>query len=152
MKAACTIAVVAASAVASLGLAADAIPPAGAKSLLEIVTNLEKSGYGPFVEASFGRSKWEVEVFKKGTACELHIDPVSGAMKEYHDSGDGPPVATDKPLSEILGIVASAGLTHVVDVSFENREWEVEGYRDGVKRELLVEPQTGRILSDRIDD
>jgi uncharacterized membrane protein YkoI len=139
---------------ASVPLANSAQPPAGDgyKSLLEVVRKLEKT-YSPIVEASFDDGAWEVEAFKGDTAYELTVDPRSGkVLSEFRDFGEAKPPAGSMALSEIIRSLAEADYTDIDEISFERRNWEVEALRDGQKRELHVDPQTGAIASDRVDD
>ena len=39
----------------------------------------------------------------------------------------------------------------VVDVEFDDGIWEIDAYRGKEKRELHVDPRTGKILRDRED-
>ena len=105
------------------------------------------------VDASFDDGNWEVEVYKDGVAFELLVDPSTGAvLSEHRDDAEAMPPKGSKPLSAIVSILLDGGYTDVNDVSFEGRSWEVEARRDGVKRELRVNPETGEVISDRADD
>lgn len=122
-------------------------------SLAEIVSKLEKLGYGPIVEASLDDGSWEVELYKDDLAYELLVDPLTGeVLSEHRDDADLPPGVDAKSLSSILKLLEKAGYRSVVEVSYERRHWEIEAYRGGAKRELRVDPKTGEVLSDRIDD
>jgi uncharacterized membrane protein YkoI len=133
-------------------LAAGAQAPAG-KTLLEIVTTLEREAYGPITEVSLERGRWEVDTYKDGVPVELHIDPATGRILNQHpDEGDPKPPANAKKLSAILKDIEAAGYTQITDVSFETRTWEVEAWRGNAKRELRVDPVTGKIVFDRADD
>ncbi|MGE3637393.1 MAG: PepSY domain-containing protein [Pirellulales bacterium] len=143
----------AALAVTPLVAFADDRLPANSKSLLEIVTTLEKAGYGPIVDASFDDGNWEVEVYRKDTAFELLVNPSTGeVVSEHRDDAEAKPPAGAKLLSEIIKNLVDAGYADVNDVSFEGRTWEVEARRDDVKRELRVNPETAEVISDRADD
>ncbi|MCI0548379.1 MAG: PepSY domain-containing protein [Candidatus Rokubacteria bacterium] len=123
------------------------------KTLLEIVGTLEGQGYGPITEVSRERGTWEVEAYKNGTPYELRVDPATGGIiSEHRDDGDPTPPANARKLSEIVRGLEAAGYTHIDEISFERRTWEVEAVRGGTKRELRVDPITGQVVSDRIDD
>jgi hypothetical protein len=131
----------------------DETPPADAKQLLEIVTSLEEAGYGPIVDVSFDDGTWEVECYREKIAYELLVDPSNGkVVSEHRDDAGATPPADAKLLSEIIASLAKAGYADFNDVSFEGQIWEVEARREGVKRELRVDPKTAEIISDRADD
>jgi hypothetical protein len=122
------------------------------KPILEIVLGLEHDGYGPITEISFEKGRWEVEVYKDGTAYEVLIDPETGKIiAQRLDDGDPKPPAHAKRLSEILQNLETLGYSRISEVSFERSRWEIEAYRDRSKRELRVDPVTGRVVSDRSD-
>jgi hypothetical protein len=56
------------------------------------------------------------------------------------------------PLSTIVLSLEKMGFGPIVEVKFDDGVWEVEAWRDGQKRELKIDPRSGRILSDRLDD
>jgi uncharacterized membrane protein YkoI len=121
--------------------------------LLEIVARLESEGYGPITEISFEKGRWEVEGYKDDTAYKSLIDPATGrtlAQRRHH--GDPKPPANAKKLSEILKSLEAQGYAQIAEVSFEKSHWEIQVYRDRAKRELRVDPVSGRVVSDRADD
>jgi len=133
---------------------ADPPPAAGAKSMLKIVTSLEKAGYGPFTDVSFDDGHWEVEVYKNGVEYELRVDPASGKViaEDRDDDNDAHPTADMKPLSAILQSLQSAGFNPIREVSFERRHWEIEATQNGAKRELHVDPMTAKVTANRADN
>lgn len=66
-------------------------------------------------------------------------------------AGEKPPMDA-KPLSMITQLLEQQGYSPIVEISFDDGRWEVEAYKDGVKRELKVDPSSGDVLSDRPDD
>lgn len=68
-----------------------------------------------------------------------------------------PALADEKPppgamaLSSVLTKLEQQGYTPIVDVSLDNGRWEVETYKGAEKRDLEVDPNTGKILSDQPD-
>jgi uncharacterized membrane protein YkoI len=123
------------------------------KSILDVVKSLEEADYAPITEISFDDGVWEVEAYKGEVAYELSIDPENGeVISEHRDNGDPKPPAKALLLSAIVEAIEKAGYTHVHDVSFERRTWEAEVRRDGMKRELRIDPLTGEIVEDRVDD
>lgn len=122
--------------------------------LIEIVRKLEQQGYGPIHEISRERGNWEVEVMKGKDSYESMVDAKTGEVLSQHsDDPERQPPQGSLPLSELLEKVAKdSGYTDVEEVSFERRYWEIEVRKEGVERELHVDPITAKIISDRIDD
>lgn len=128
-------------------------PPATAKPIADIVEQLEKKGYGPFSEISFDDGYWEVEVYKDDAPYELAVDALTGSVhSEHRDEAEPRPPRDAQPLSRILRTLIKAGHTNIEEVSFERRYWEIELRRQDGKREILVDPTTGEVISDRRDD
>jgi len=148
-----SVAVLSALAAAPFATEAQQRGGSAVKSLVEIVSGVEKGGYGPVVEVSFDDGVWEVEAFKGDTAFELAVDPRSGdVISEHRDYGKRRPPEGSLPLSEIVARLQKSGLTQIDEISFERQSWEVEAFRDNQKRELHVDPLTADIIFDRIDD
>ena len=60
---------------------------------------------------------------------------------------------SDHPMIELRRLHRFFGSTRAVhDVSFEHRTWEAEVRRDGMKRGLRLDPLTGEVVEDRVDD
>jgi uncharacterized membrane protein YkoI len=128
-------------------------PPADAKPITVIVEQLEKDGYGPFIEVSFDDGYWEVEAYKKDVQYELAVDCRTGKIvSEHRDEAEPRPPRDSQPLSEILRRLSKSGNTAIDEVSFEYRYWEVESRRNDGKHEIQVDPKTGKIINDRLDD
>lgn len=62
------------------------------------------------------------------------------------------PAADDKPIVEVVEQLEQQGYGPFSELEFDNGNWEVEAFRQGSKRELHVHPETGEIISDRLDD
>jgi uncharacterized membrane protein YkoI len=124
-----------------------------AKPVLEIVKSLEEADYAPIVDVSFDDGVWEVEAYREDIPYELSIDPVIGeVISEHRDDADAKPPTKSLLLSSILESIDKAGYSDLDDISFEHRTWEAEVRRDGMKRELRIDPLTAEVVSDRIDD
>ena len=127
--------------------------PTGSKTATEIVSLLEQQGYGPFHEVSFDDGIWEVEVQEKGQWFELRVDPQSGKiLSALRDDVKRSATAEAQPLSKILHGLEQAGYVHITDVSFEQTDWEIDAFRASDKHELHVNPKSGEVVSDRLDD
>jgi len=86
--------------------------PADAKSIVQIVQQLEQMGYGPFTEVSFDDGNWEVEVYKQDAPYELAVEPRSGKiLSEHRDDAEPHPPSDSQPLSQILRTLGKAGYT-----------------------------------------
>ena len=57
-----------------------------------------------------------------------------------------------QPLSKIVRTLEEQGFSPIVEIEFDDNLWEVEAYKEGDKRELKVDPISGRIISDKKDD
>ncbi len=123
-------------------------------SLIEIVQQLEKDGYGPFSELSRDDGNWEIEVRKQNESVELTVDPISGkVLSEHRDDTEQTPGKDAMALSKLLQSVSNSGnYQDFEEVSFERRYWEIEVYKDGQKHELHVDPLTAKVIASRIDD
>ncbi len=120
---------------------------------MEIVEQFEHQGYGPFIELSFDDGFWEVEVYKQDAPYELAVDARSGKTLSEHRDDAGPrPPRDAQPLSRILRGLEKAGYAEIEEVSFERRYWELEVLRADGKHEIHVDPKTGAIINDRLDD
>ncbi len=64
---------------------------------------------------------------------------------------DERPPSGAKPLSSIIQDLEKQGFTPVLDVSLDHGHWEVEALKGTERRELKVDPVSGKILSDRPD-
>lgn len=65
-------------------------------------------------------------------------------------ASDIPPADALK-LSKIIEKLEQQGFAPIVDVEFDDGVWEIDAYRGKEKRELHVDPKTGKILRDRED-
>jgi uncharacterized membrane protein YkoI len=143
----------AATPVAAITAAPGDAPVKGPLPITAVVERLEKDGYSPFTELSMDDGAWEVEVYKDDVPYELTVDPGSGKiLSEHRDDSEPRPPQDAKPLSEILQLLVKAGYDDVDDASFERRYWEFEVYRQDGEHEIHVDPTTGEVVSDRIDD
>lgn len=122
------------------------------KPMAEIVRSLEDSGY-VVVEAEIDDGHWEVDAHKGEDSYELHIDPTTGKTLSVHqDDADPTPPADSMKLSKLLQRISKNGYAAVVSAEFKRGKWEMEVRRGRQKREIKVDAESGKILSDRIDD
>lgn len=133
--------------------AADAPPPAGSVPLVTILRNVEERGYRGVTEISYDDGEWEVEAMEGTNPVGLRVVPATGAIRSVH--ADEPhPAVPDRALSlpDLLKSLETAGYATITKVELEPAGWEVDCLKAGSPRELLVDPLTGRVLSDRADD
>ena len=127
--------------------------PRNAKPLIEIVESLEREGYGPFSEISIDDGVWEAEVYQQNVPYELGIDACSGrTLSKYRDAAEPSPPGAGLPLSAVLRKLSKAGYGNIVDISFEHHSWEIEAHGPDGQHEIRVDPKTGKILKDRLDN
>lgn len=68
-----------------------------------------------------------------------------------------PALADEKPpagamaLSTVLTKLEQQGYRPIIDVSLDNGRWEIEAYKRSEKRDLEVDPNSGKVLSDKPD-
>jgi len=62
------------------------------------------------------------------------------------------PPADGKSVCEIVQAVESEGFSQISEVIFEGRSWKVEAYKEGERRILRVDPETGAIQGEEADD
>lgn len=62
------------------------------------------------------------------------------------------PPGDARPLSEIVAGLERQGYGPIVEVEFEDGRWEVEAYREGRRFDLRVDPYSGAVISERLED
>lgn len=55
-------------------------------------------------------------------------------------------------LSQVVKAIEEQGYSPITEISIDNGIWEVEAFKDGLERDLMVNPRNGDIISDRLDD
>ena len=76
----------------------------------------------------------------------------SSTLLLQNSNADEIPPHDAQPLSKIVRTLEEQGFTPIVEIEFDDDLWEVETYKEGDKRELKVDPISGRIISDQKDD
>lgn len=133
--------------------AADAPPPAGSLPLATILQKVEQGGYQAVTEVSFDDGEWEVEAMEGTRPVGLRIVPATGEIRSVHADEPHPAVpAKALPLADVLKGLETAGYTTITKLELETTGWEVECHKSGQPRELVVDPLTAKVLSDRADD
>lgn len=86
-----------------------------------------------------------------GPVKTLVIAALTGLSLQQSALADEKPPAGAMALSVIVTKLEQQGYTPIVDVSLDGGRWEVEVYKNSEKRELKIDPNTGKILSDKPD-
>lgn len=76
----------------------------------------------------------------------------SSTLLLQNSNADEIPHHDAQPLSKIVRNLEEQGFSPIVEIEFDDNLWEVEAYKEGDKRELKVDPVSGRIISDQKDD
>ncbi|HTN75456.1 MAG TPA: PepSY domain-containing protein, partial [Pirellulaceae bacterium] len=110
------------------------------------------AGYDDVTEISFDDGQWEVEAVKNDQPLEIHLHARTGKVlteqaDEAHDRLPGGALS----LREIVGLLEVSGYTRIKKADFHGAQWEVEAFREGSWRELIVD-SIGKVISDRLDD
>jgi hypothetical protein len=123
-------------------------PPDNALPLSQILAGIESNGKRTVYAAEFERGRWEiVSCPGRSRFCnEDDVDPITGNQSR---AGRNTVIAllplTALPASSIAAQVEAAGIGTIVEMSFDDRRWEVE-LRQGIRRaELRIEPSSGAI-------
>ena len=80
----------------------------------------------------------------------LGIAGVAAFFQVVAIAGDRPPEGV-APLSKVLETVQGQGLSPIVEASFDDGVWEIEGFRSGRPVEAHVDPKSLAIVMERSD-
>ena len=56
--------------------------PRDARPLSQIVSGVERAGYGRITDVEFDDGRWELKAWHEGRRVEIRVDPVSGRILE----------------------------------------------------------------------
>jgi len=127
--------------------------PARALPLSTLLSGLEKAGLTMIVDANFDDGVWEVEGLRGNSAVEVHVDPLSGKiLTEKPDQISSMPSAQAKTAAAIAKQLEDAGYAPLLELDWERDHWEVEAMNAQGRRKLHVAGDSGKVLSDRVDD
>ncbi len=123
-------------------------PPENALPLSQILAGIESNGERTVYAAEFERGRWEV-VSCPGRSRFCHeddVDPVTGAQtRAGRDTVISLLPRTALPASEIAALIEAMGIGNIIEMSFDDRRWEVE-LRQGIRRaEFRIDPTSGAI-------
>ncbi len=124
------------------------VPPTNAMPLSSIIGSLETGDYGVIKSIEFDDGLWEAEVCKD-TCTKLYIQPQSGAVTrtEQEDAESELPQQGGVPLSKIVASLEEQKVGVITEVEFDDGFWEVEIRKNGTKRKLNIDPNTGKSRS-----
>jgi hypothetical protein len=139
---ACLLAIVAGPALAQTQ------PPENALPLSQILAGIESNGERTVYAAEFERGRWEiVSCPGRSRFCnEDDVDPITGTQtRAGRDTVMALLPRTALPASEIAAQVEAMGIGTIVELSFDDRRWEVE-LRQGIRRaEFRIDPTSGAV-------
>lgn len=134
-----------------LALAADQLP-ARSLPLSKVLAAVEQAGLTSIVEANFDDGVWEVEGFRGDRAVEVHVDPLTGKL--VHEHPDQIVLKPGPQAKSALQIATQLeGLGYVpVELEWEGDHWKAEAFHSQVKKKLHLAADSGKVLSERLDD
>jgi hypothetical protein len=133
--------------------AAGGIPPQSSKPLSEVLTAVEQKGVTAVGDVSFDDGVWEVEGYRGQQAVELHVHPQSLAILfEHPDEPHERPAANALSAAAIAKHLEQAGYGPILDLEWEYTLWTAEAVNQQGLRDLTISAQTGKVLTDRIED
>lgn len=92
-----------------------------------------------------------IKSFLIASASFLALSP-SLSFAQVSSSNPALPSSSAQPLSRIVQNLESVGFNPIVDIDYENGRWQIEAYRHGVKYDIRVDPNSGHVLSEQMDD
>jgi len=120
--------------------------PEGAKPLSAILSYLENSGYGPFIEVELEDSVWEIECFRRKEVVVLKVDVVSGEIIPND------PVDAEQSLSSLVKSLEDKGYGLFLEIESEESDegellWKVKTLRTS-EEEFSISGNNGEIHKD----
>lgn len=123
----------------------------GAISAQRVEELVRAAGYSRIDDLELDDGFWELEAIDPwGREVELVVHPLTGAILNAPD----PHGATPLTAAEIRAALAAAGYTRIHDLEYDSDGyWEADAVnRRGQKVELRVDPYTGAVLREELDD
>ncbi|MGC3971342.1 MAG: PepSY domain-containing protein [Pirellulales bacterium] len=123
-----------------------------ANKLSAAIDAVTKQGYTQITEAALDNGYWEIDAMQGNTAVELQVDPQTGRVLRVEPESRRPLPPKDGPTADrIVRDLEAAGFMSFTEVDYEGTHWEVEASRGGVRREVIVDVLSGKVISDRTD-
>ncbi len=109
------------------------------------------AGYVRITDLEFDDGFWEVEAVDRfGRKIDLVVHPTSGAILNAPDDGGATPLSAER----IHAALTQAGYTRIHDLDYDSDGyWEADAVNTrGERIELRVDPYTGAVLREQLDD
>ena len=142
------------STVAFAAVDADEIPGENSKSITDVLANLESKGYSYISSIEFDDYLWKVKTLSNAQETKYRVDPrtlIITKIKTEKEDDLQPPKETGS-LKEALNLVYEKGYDTIRAIEFDKGRWEVNVIDNNVERELTIDPDTKKILFDRVDN
>lgn len=123
----------------------------GAISAQQVRELVLAAGYVRITDLEFDDGFWEVEAVDRfGREIDLVVHPTSGAILNAPEDGGATPLTADR----IRAALAQAGYTRIHDLDYDSDGyWEADAVNArGERVELRVDPYTGAVLREQLDD
>ena len=124
----------------------------GAISAAQVRDLLTAAGYTRITDLEFDDGFWEAEAIDAlGREIDLVLHPVTGAiLNAPADPAGGTPLTA----TEVLQTLIDAGYSSVTDLDYDDDgHWEADAVNSrGERVELRIEPYTGAVLREELDD
>jgi len=133
---------------------ADEIPVENSKSITDVLARLESKGYSYISSIEFDDFLWKVKTLSNGQETKYRVDPGTLVITKFETEKEDdlqPPKETGS-LKEALNLVYEKGYETIRAIEFDKGRWEVNVIDNNVERELIIDPDTKKILFDRIDN
>ena len=142
------------SAVVFAAVDADEIPGENSKSITDVLAKLESKGYSYISSIEFDDYLWKVKTLSNAQETKYRVDPGTleiTKIKTEKEDDMQPPKETGS-LKEALNLVCEKGYKTIRAIEFDKGRWEVNVIDNNVERELIIDPDTKKILFDRVDN
>ena len=142
------------SAVVFAAVDADEIPGENSKSITDVLAELESKGYAYISSIEFDDYVWKVKTLSNGQETKYRVDPVTLIITRIktEKEDDLQPPEEARSLKEALDLVYKKGYEIIRAIEFDKGRWEVNVIDNNVERELIIDPDTKKVLFDRVDN
>jgi uncharacterized membrane protein YkoI len=122
----------------------------------QVASRLRELGYARVGELEFDDGFWEAEVRRQrhSEKIELVLHPVTLQVLHTTEGGAGSPGAGGTlSAAEITQVLTQAGYSRIHDLEFDDGVWEADAVNAAGQRvDLRVDPGTGAVLREKLDD
>ena len=123
----------------------------GAISSSQVRAQVLAAGYVRVKDIEFDDGFWEVEAIDRfGREIDLIVHPISGAILNAPDDQGATPLTA----VQIHALLTEAGYTRIHDLEYDDDGyWEADATNPrGERVELRIDPYTGAVLREKLDD